>query len=349
MSRSYVSLCAAVGGLALLTGQALAQSPANAAAGQTGAEVHEHAQAREDARPHEHTDGASGSHGHAHGAVSGMVAADAALSTQPEDPRVGAATTLTFTLTDSAGQPLEALITHHARTLHVVILSEDMRVLGHIHPQDFDESIEAGEAKVHFTFPQAGRYLIAADMLTEDGPYAEQFLVEVAGEESGAAVGAVTPARIAVVEAEGGDRYTAPILLDDANKAAGYELSLARPERIEAGAPATFTLRVTRGGTPVTDLRPFLAAPLHLVVVKEDLSNFLHAHGTIAKADQAGYRPHDHADGHRHASHGYQGPSSFGPELTATLTFPEPGRYYLFGQAAHGENLLVSRFPVEVR
>src|SRR3546814_14290261 len=52
-------------------------------------------------------------------------------------------------------QPLEELITHHARKLHVVVLSEDMRVLGHIHPQDFGEPIEDGEARVYFTFPRS--------------------------------------------------------------------------------------------------------------------------------------------------------------------------------------------------
>jgi len=188
--------------------------------------------------------------------------------------------------------------------------------------------------------------------MTAAGPYAEQFVVGVAGEDAGTGAGTSAAARITVVEAEHGDRYTAPVLLDGANQAAGYELSLTRPDRIEAGEPATFTLRVMKGGAPVADLRPYLDAPLHLAVVKEDLSSFLHAHGTVARDDQTGHAAHgshNHADGQGHASHGYQGPSSFGPELTATLTFPEPGRYYLFGHAAHGDSLLVSRFPVEVR
>jgi hypothetical protein len=34
---------------------------------------------------------------------------------------------------------------------------------------------------------------------------------------------------------------------------------------------------------PVTDLRPFLHAPLHLAVVKDDPSQFLHEHGQASE------------------------------------------------------------------
>jgi hypothetical protein len=367
-----ITLCAAgilvAGGLALTAGQARAQAPDGTA--------HEHAQAHD----HEHGEGHGSAHGHehavdgdqaeahphpapgaAHEPAAGAGAADAALSPRPATPQAGEPATLAFTLTDAAGRPLEELITHHARQLHVVILSEDMAVLGHIHPQDFGEPVEGGEANVRFTFPRAGRYIVAADLITEAGPYAEQFLVEVAGEASGAGAGAAAPARVAVVQSQGGDRYTAPVMLDGADKADGYEVSLARPERIEAGQPATLTWRIAKGGAPVTDLRPFLDAALHLAVVRDDLGAFLHAHGSVAEEAAAGHAAqgaHEHAAaadrGHggdvhaSHGAHGHEGPASFGPELTATVTFPEPGRYYLFGQAAHGEKILIARFPVEV-
>lgn len=105
----------------------------------------------------------------------------------------------------------------------------------------------------------------------------------------------------------------------------------------------------------VTDLRPFLDAALHLAVVKDDLSRFLHEHGEAAEpsagshatsssqaSGEGSHAPDDHAHGHDTI------PRLFVPNLQATVIFPEPGRYVLFAQAAHGDKMLVLRFPVSV-
>jgi hypothetical protein len=52
-----------------------------------------------------------------------------------------------------------------------------------------DEPIKAGEAKVFFTLRLPGRYLVAADYMTAEGPQAEQFTVEVAGADDATAAG----------------------------------------------------------------------------------------------------------------------------------------------------------------
>src|SRR5690606_16411688 len=131
--------------LAALTGQAPAEAAAGSSPRQPPAHAHEH--------PHAP---AAVAHDHAHGAPTGM--ADVALRTVPERPRAGEPTELTFTLADGAGQPIRGLTTHHGRKLHVLIVSEDMEVFGHVHPQDFEDPVEDGEATVFFTFPRAGRY-----------------------------------------------------------------------------------------------------------------------------------------------------------------------------------------------
>src|SRR5690606_26078319 len=96
-------------------------------------------------------------------------------------------------------------------------------------------------------------------------------------------------------------------------------------------------------GSPITDLRPYLDAPMHLAVVKEDFSQFLHQHGSVPGAE-----PHGHA-GHGAAHHGHgSAASGFGPAVAASIQFPEPGRYYLFGQTARGSQLLVFRNTVLV-
>lgn len=292
--------------------------------------------------------------------------AEATLATQPEVPRVGERTELAFTLTDGPGEPLQNLMTHHGRRVHVVIVSEDMQVLGHIHPHDYDEQIEAGEARVFFTFPRSSRYLVAADYMTTEGAHAEQFTIEVAGSGASAAFddGVTVPPSIGIVTLDEDDRYTDPVVLEGTEEVGGYGVALQRPDRIEAGEPVTLTYRFTMDGEPVTDLRPYLEAPLHLAVVRDDLGQFLHEHGMVTSEDHAAHDEghhaahgsHDDTHGshdemcgeHHHGHHGYQGPAEFGPEIMARFSFPEPGTYYLFSQAAHGDTLLISRIPIEV-
>ena len=270
----------------------------------------------------------------------------AALTTEPAHPRAGKTTTLHFSITEG-GAPVEDLTVHHGRKLHVVLISEDMQVFGHIHPEDFDEPIADGEASVRFTFPRAGRYLAAADLATAAGTHAEHYTVDVEGDPD-VATSAGREASVAVVRTEDEDSYTAPVILDAPRTTEGYELSLARPRTISAGTPATFVWRLIKDGEPVTDLQLYLAAPMHIAMVKEDLSHFVHGHGT-ARGLGTGY-DHAHGAGAAEDSSAQSGSvGQFGPEIAATFTFPESGRYYLFGQAAHGENLLISRVPVDVR
>jgi hypothetical protein len=337
MSLIVFALCAALAiGLGVLTGEAQAQV--------AGGEMPSH----RPAHAHEHPHAPAGdAHDHEHAAAPGM--AEASLRTVPERPPAGERTELIFTLADGSGQPIQELMTHHARKLHVLIISDDMQVLGHIHPHDFREPIEDGEAKVFFTFPRAGRYLIATDFMTEAGPQAVQFLIDVAGSEEPTAVaGNAAPPIIRLVEVAEDDRYTNPVVLQRAEAMNGYAVSLQKPDPIEAGEPVSLVYRFTEDGAPVTDLRPYLDGPLHLAVVKDDLSRFQHEHGTVPGEEHAGYSAHGSGDD-GHAPHPYEGPSGFGPEIAATLSFPEPGTYYLFSQAAHGDRLLITRFPVEVR
>jgi hypothetical protein len=276
--------------------------------------------------------------------------AEATLATQPETPRAGERTALAFTLADHSGAPLQDLGTHHGGKLHVIIVSADMQVLGHIHPHGFGEQIEAGEAKVFFTFPRPGRYLVAADFMTADGPHAQQFTVEVAGSGDAAAPGngPAAPPSIGIVTLEDGDRHTDPVLLQGTGEAGGYGVALQRPDKIEAGEPVTLTYRFTMNGAPVTNLRSYLDAPMHLAVVHDDLRHFLHEHGMLPVQAHVGHGSHEMSGDNHHGHHGYQGPAEFGPEIIASLSFPEPGTYYLFSQAAHGDALLISRIPVNV-
>ena len=270
----------------------------------------------------------------------------ATLTAQPASPQTEQPAMLSITLTDQYDQPAQDLLEHHARKIHVVIVSADMNAFGHVHPEDFGNLLTNGSADVVFAFPRPGRYLVAADAMTSAGPFAEYFPITVEGGPSFPETPSI--ASLAVVNVGADDVYTAPIEFDAPGSAEGYAVSVSRPRTLKAGEPATFTWRLTKNGRPITDLRLFLAAAMHLAVVKDDLSRFLHGHG-VAKGLGTGY---DHVHGARAAKDSGDVPPDiayFGPEIVATVTFPEAGRYHLFGQSAHGEKMLVTRVPVEVR
>ena len=79
------------------------------------------------------------------------------------------------------------LMVHHDRVLHVLVVSENLQIIGHIHPEDFESrEIMAeleGKYTVHFTFPAAGRYILAIDVMTANAEFAEYVYVDVMGEE----------------------------------------------------------------------------------------------------------------------------------------------------------------------
>ena len=303
------------------------------------------AQAAEPDHSHQHPAAAADSAHHGEAAAGPM---QVELLTNPATLQAGSRAELVFALDYASGQPVEELLTHHGRKLHVVIVSEDMQVLGHIHPQDFGETLQGGSAKTYFTFPHAGRYLVGVDFMTKtQGSQDEQFVVEVKGPSAEPKPEAEAPSGMVAVTLEEDDSYTEPALFQNMDQSQNYAVSVQQPNTIRAGEAASFAYRFTRNGKPLTDLRPYLDAPMHLAVAKDDLTAFLHTHGILPDNAHAAHGDHVSADAEAHGEV-QGGPDTFGPEIAATVTFPEPGTYYLFAQAAHGDQLLISRFPVHV-
>lgn len=277
----------------------------------------------EDTNMHQHYDVNEGGHEN-HGDHGSQKAAgvETMLLTEPESLQAGESATLTFSLKDSRGQPVTELHEHHARKFHVVIVSEDKNTLGHIHPQDFNLSVDnSGEYAVSFTFPYGGKYLVAVDFMTDAGTSSEQFVVEVEGGAPQAiGINKDTTQSFRSYPLGANDRYVTPVILSDAQKSpAPYTIEFNPPDSIKAGSKTTFHYAVDKDGAPVNDLQLFLDAAMHVAVVKDDLSVFLHEHG------------------------------EFGSDIDLEVIFPAPGTYHLFGQMKHGGQLIVSRFTVDVR
>lgn len=241
----------------------------------------------------------------------------------------GVPTTLTARLTDVEGNPA-LLYIDMEKILHMVIISEDQQEFAHIHPDDFapltEEHIRTSTFTFRHTFPKAGTYIIALDYAHGITLGSTQFVVDVAGAPQESLAPATYPSR---------------------GTFGGYDVSLSYGIP-KAGEAALLTYEFTKDGKPVTTLEPYLSAAMHIAVVKNDLSSFVHTHGEIHPPGTP-YPPVRIKDGKVvHSMASMYTPPQFGPRVEAHLVFPTPGRYTVWGQFKSGGVVVPTAFTVDV-
>ena len=284
------------------------------------------------------------------------------LHTEPKMIEAGKSTTLMFKLSDEKGEPFTDLMVHHDRILHVLIVSENLQIVGHIHPEDFESrDILAeldGTYTVHFTFPLAGRYILALDVMVADVEIAKYLYVDVSGAKKMTDISQDFRREkiVNVYTEEGGDRFTKAVDLADKNAKSKYYVKIDAPEKIKAGEMVHITYSFTRDDKPIIDFVPFLDAPMHFAIVSTRLDGILHTHGTVPmdgktpkmmkKDPHAGHNMKKPATtGHQH-----QGttPEKFGPSIMLMTKFQKAGVYQIIGQLKHKDQMLFPTFMVEV-
>jgi len=245
------------------------------------------------------------------------------LETNPVPIEASISTLLSFSLLDKNGKPLKGITISHERILHVVIISEDFRIFSHVHPEDFGEITQKmiNEAKfnIKYTFPKAGRYLVAID----------------------AAAGEKHISRLMYVDVKGSPAMEPPLECYAFEKNfKGYWVKLSvSPKTVNAGVETELRYNITRDGNPVTDLETYLAAAMHLAIVNKNLSDFKHTHGLIPGT------PGEHPMGHIHGIFNER----FGPDIVAKVTFPEKGTYNIFGEFKHNGKVILTEFTLTVK
>lgn len=90
----------------------------------------------------------------------------------------------------------------------------------------------------------------------------------------------------------------------------------------------------------MTDLEPYLSAPMHLAIIMSNLNNFIHAHGEVSGAPTV----QQHTVGHIYGTV----PEKFGPEIEAHVIFPAKGFYQIFSEVKHQGKVILLNFLVEV-
>ncbi|MDH4231246.1 MAG: hypothetical protein OEW04_04355 [Nitrospirota bacterium] len=259
-------------------------------------------------------------HGHAHSEES----ADAVMELTSEPRKIMALepAALRFSIKNHDGDPLQGITISHERILHVVIISEDFSVFSHIHPEDFgpitENMIMNARFALQYTFPRAGRYLIAADTSANGKHLSKQFIVTVSGKP-----------------ALGTFRKD---LSREKNFGAYHVVLKTAPEHVEPGGETELEYAIDKNGNAVTDFEPYLAAPMHIAVLLTDLQRFIHAHGEVPGAS-----PTPHV-GHIHGA--VQG--KFGPVIKAHVTFPAKGIYVLFSEVKHQGKIILMDFMINV-
>jgi putative copper export protein len=244
------------------------------------------------------------------------------LEITPERVGAGIPVQMTVHLKDQNGKSLTGLEVSHDRILHAIIISRDLNIFAHIHPEDIgpvsDEMLMKAALPLQFTFPKAGEYLIGIDFGASGNLYSKSFPVKVAG-----------------APAMGGPK----IDFSTKKNYGDYRINLTiSPKEVRAGAETKLSYVIEKNRKAVTDFAPYLGAAMHLAIVPVDLKLFIHAHGVTPE------EPHSPI-GHMHAAP----PGRFGPEIEADVVFPVAGIYKVFSQVNHQGKVLLFDFMVRVQ
>ncbi|MCQ4119647.1 hypothetical protein [Rhodococcus tibetensis] len=210
----------------------------------------------------------------------------------------GAEVPLRFRILDHTGTPVTRYVDQHEKQLHLIAVRRDLTGYQHVHPT-LDES---GTWSVPLDLAGAGDYRVFADFMPAGGD----------------ALTLGTDLRVAGTYDPQPLPPTQPSTTVD-----GYTVTLAGA--LEPGQTSTLTLTVSRDGSPVTDLQPYLGAYGHLVALRTTDLGYLHVH------------PEGHPG---------DGATPAGPGIDFTVTAPGSGEYRLFLDFQHAGIVHTAEFTV---
>jgi Cu+-exporting ATPase len=249
--------------------------------------------------------------------IEAVDAGDAGVSVQLQPAtnlRPGIPTRLLVQVRDAkTDAPITDLARSHEAWMHLIATRSDLGTFAHVHPEPTGRP---GELAVTMTFPTAGRYVINTEF-RRNGELADVHQRQVLM-VFGAAPDPATP--------HPGPRTQ---MID------GVQVTLEGEFTAGERSELRFTFRDEATGRPLTDLRPYLAAAGHVVIMRADGATFAHEH---AEVEDSKGRPVLAMPGTR-----------FGPELNVHARFDTAGTYQIWGQfrLPSGEVLTVP-FTVQV-
>jgi hypothetical protein len=222
-----------------------------------------------------------------------MVTADGlTLDVLSDGLRSGGSADFAFRILDDHGEPVTRFTPTHDKLMHLVLARRDLSGYRHVHPTMAAD----GTWRVPLTFGAAGDYRVFADFLP-------------AGRDEGTTLGA----DVSVSGAYLPTALPEPALIAETD---GYRVTLSG--KLVAGTSSRLVLSIEKGGVPVTDLQPYLAAYGHLVALRQGDLAYLHVH-----PDEA------------------SGP---GPSVAFHAEVPSTGTYRLYLDFKHGDVVRTAQF-----
>jgi hypothetical protein len=201
----------------------------------------EHGSRVEEEEGHEEDHGDHGDHGGQEGAAESEVTADVELE----------GGTLTVSLKDNKGAPMDDLEVSHEKLMHLILISEDLEVFKHLHPEKESPGVFKADADL-----EEGMYQAFVDIKPRKLPYVNEPHPVMVGEHAGHGDTHVhlQPEEEWTKEQDG---YTVTLHADNfsvkENVVLNFDIEGAEPEN-------------------------YLGALGHVVVVDEGLDEFIHVH-----------------------------------------------------------------------
>jgi hypothetical protein len=236
------------------------------------------------------------------------------FSTAPSVVKAGVPVTMFLTVRHpGTGAPIRNFEVVHEKRYHLFIVSRDMNVFEHIHPEQRPD----GTWAITVTLPRPGYYQILSDFLPTGG--SPQFVGRTL----------VTTDFDGDIESQEAHLEPDTVLTKTVGSITAYVQ--LEPSILVAGqyGHLAFTLTDAKTGIPVTDLQPYLGTFGHALILSEDMRDYVHSH------------PYESQDSDLGKGFG-------GPNVVFEGYMPRPGRYRVWSQFQRRGEVITVPFTVNV-
>ncbi len=242
------------------------------------------------------------------------------LTTLPQNPKAGEEVTLNFSLINTESkQQIRDIDIVHEKVLHLIIVSKNLAYFDHIHP----EMNSDGSLSVNTKFDKGGDYVLFADLRPKGEKESQVFDIKL--KVSGDQIENIALTPRTTFETDG---YTA--------------LMTTEPADLVANKSTEIVVNLKKNGKDVTDLKNYLGALGHMVIISDDASMYLHVHPMEADAKEHG---HGNMKDMKMDSDKM---TKSGPNVVFHTNFPKSGIYKVFAQFNPGDKLITTNFVVNV-
>lgn len=238
------------------------------------------------------------------------------FQTDPPLVKAGEKLSLRFNIFHpGSGESIKNFELVHDKRYHLFVISQDMNFFQHIHPEENDD----GTWSIDVTLPRPGYYEVLSDFMPSGG--SSQFLARplVTAGYAGDLLGASAHLVPDTGRTQTVDELTAAVDYDPKNLIAGSYGHL------------TFHLTRTENDQPVNDLQTYLGAFGHMLIMSEDMVDYVHSHPVDTPSPDLDLEQ-------------LRG----GPDIMFEGLMPKPGRYRAWTQFRYHDKIytFVNTFEV---